>query len=160
MMNRQAIIFVLTLALVMPWPNAAKSFSSSDLIGVWELKFDGRPPYSFSQIGFTEDGQKCVLSYEFDESGQISVDYYLNRFRIEGDYLYSEIGFSSTPFLLKGEVIKDRINSLGKDYFEVFMVAPLQGLVAEKHQRLPHVLPEAICEVVDSYRLTTQAAAK
>lgn len=148
-----AILFVVLTSCSSIKP--PKSFSSTDLVGTWELKFDGVYPYWFSQIGFTEDGRKCVLSYEFDTSGQVSMDYYLSKYKVEDGYLYSEIAFSSTPYVLTGEVIKDRIDMLVKDYFEVFMVGPVSGATAERHQRLSGVLPEELCKVVENFRLTS-----
>lgn len=136
-----------------------KSFKSTDLVGTWELKFDGVYPYWFSQIGFTEDGRKCVLSYEFNNSGQVSVDYYLSKYKVEDGYIYSEIAFSSTPYVRAGEVIKDRIDVLARDYFEVLMVGPLPGATTEKHQRLSDVSPEALCKIVGNFRIANQAAA-
>ena len=156
------IRFVLVLSIAIFIASCAstknlKPFDSADLVGVWELKFDGVYPYWFSQIGFTEDGRKCVLSYEFDAKGIVGVDYYLNRYEIKDGYLYSEVGFSSTSYARSGEVIKDRIDVLEENYFEVFMVNPLPGSTAEKHQRLLGVSPEDLCQIVDNFRITSQA---
>lgn len=155
-MFRLTFISIILIALTScASTNTSKSFESAGLVGTWELKFDGVYPYWFSQIGFTEDGRKCVLSYEFDAQGRISIDYYLNKYKIEDGYLYSEVGFSSTPYVRSGEVIKDRIDIFEKDYFEVFMVGPLVGSTAEKHQRLSNVSPEELCKIVDNFRITS-----
>lgn len=133
--------------------NAKKSYSSKDLVGVWELKFDGIYPYWFSQIGFTEDGKKCVLSYEFNSRGQIDVTYYSNRYEVKDGYLFSYVGYSSTPYVRSGQVIKDRIDVLTADYFEVLMVQPSVGMSQEKHQRLNGVSPNELCKIVDNFRI-------
>lgn len=52
----------------------------------------------------------------------------------------------------KGYVIKDRIDNLDINSFEVFMVGPLMGSTPEIHQRLIGVDPEEICKVVDDFR--------
>lgn len=128
-----------------------RTFSPAALVGTWELKFDGNYPYWFSQIGFTQDGRKCVLSYEFDHLGRVSVDYYLNQYTIQNGNLVTEVTYSSSQYLDKGYIIKDRIDVLEPDYFEVFMIQP-QGRVAEKHLRLADVEPEDICKVVSNFR--------
>lgn len=152
-----SILFVVLTSCSLTKPS--EFFKSTDLVGTWELKFDGVYPYWFSQIGFTEDGRKCVLSYEFDTSGRVSMDYYLSKYKVEDGYLYSEIAFSSTPYVRTGEVIKDRIDILVKDYFEVFMVGPLSGSTAERHQRLSDVSPEELCKIVENFRITSNAKA-
>lgn len=134
--------------------NLNKSYNSKDLVGVWELKFDGISPYWFSQIGFTEDGKKCVLSYEFNSRGEIDVTYYSNRYEIKDGHLLSYVGYSSTPYVRSGEVIKDRIDVLTSGYFEVYMVEPALGMSQEKHQRLNGVSPDELCRIVDNFRLT------
>jgi hypothetical protein len=129
-------------------------FKSHDLVGVWELKFDGVYPYWFSQIGFTQDGKKCVLSYEFDSNGKVRITYYSNRYEIKDGHLFSTVGFSSTPYVRSGEVIKDRVDKITSDYFEVFMISPFIGDTPEKHQRLPGLNPEDICKIVDDFRIS------
>jgi len=129
-------------------------YKSSQLVGTWELKFDGVYPYWFSQIGFTKDGRKCVLSYEFDSHGKVDITYYANRYKLENGHLISSVEFSNTKYVPKGTVIKDRIDSIEKDRFEVFMVGPLMGSTPEVHQRLVDVSPEHICKIVDDFRIT------
>ena len=53
-----------------------------NLVGVWTLKYNGDGRYWFSQIAFTEDSKKCVLSYQFDGSGNVSISYYINKYKI------------------------------------------------------------------------------
>ena len=50
-----------------------------------------------------------------------------------------------------GEVIKDRIDEITPNYFQVFMVAPYIGSSAEKHQKLSDLKPEDICNIVNSF---------
>lgn len=137
--------------------STSKQHLPENLIGVWELRFDGSYPYWFSQIGFTADGRKCVLSYEFNASGKVDMTYYANRYNIKDGHLITYVGYSSTPYVRAGEIIKDRIDVLEQDYFEVFMIKPLLGSSAEQHQRLVGVSPEEICKVVDNYRRANQA---
>ncbi|QHJ10389.1 hypothetical protein FX988_00601 [Paraglaciecola mesophila] len=131
------------------------AYSPSQLVGTWELKFDGRYPYWFSQIGFTEEGRKCVLSYEFDAKGRVDITYYANRYVIENGHLISTVEFSNTEYVPKGYVIKDRIDNIDTNGFEVFMVGPLMGSTPEIHQRLIDVAPEEICKIVDNFRITS-----
>ena len=131
-------------------------FKSSELAGVWELRFDGRYPYWFSQIAFTQDGRKCVLSYEFNSMGEVDITYYSNLFRIENGHLISTVEFSNTEYAPKGYVIKDRIDSIEKNGFEVFMVEPM-GATPEIHQRLLGVSPSDICKIVDDFRITKKS---
>ncbi|QBY05376.1 hypothetical protein E2K93_13760 [Thalassotalea sp. HSM 43] len=128
------------------------SYNSEDLVGVWELKYDGVPPYWFSQIGFTKTGKKCVLSYEFNSRGEVEMTYYDNRYQVKDGHLYTYVDYSSTPYLRKGEVIKDRIDILKPDYFEVLMVLPFKGDTQEKHLRLDDISPEELCKIVDDFR--------
>ena len=151
---KSVIIFSLVM-LLSSCASTTKSpeFKSSQLIGVWELKFDGRYPYWFSQIGFTQGGRKCVLSYEFDSKGNVDITYYANRYEIENGHLISTVEFSNTEYIPKGYVIKDRIDSIDENGFEVFMVGPLMGSTPEVHQRLIDVKPEEICKIVDNFRI-------
>jgi hypothetical protein len=127
-------------------------YKSLQLVGVWELKFDGSYPYWFSQIAFTQDGRKCVLSYEFNSKGEVDITYYSNRYEIENGHLISTVDFSNTEYVPKGYVIKDRIDNIEKNGFEVFMVEPM-GTTPEIHQRLLDVNPHDICKIVDDFRI-------
>jgi len=149
-MNR---LFLLLAALVLTSCTATQKsseYSSEQLQGVWTLKYNGQGNYSFSQLAFTSDGRKCVLAYDFDRAGNISMDYYLNSFVIEDGVLITEVGFSSTQYLPAGYIIKDRIDRITSNEFDVFMIQPA-GSLPEKHQRLSGVDPEAICKVVSGY---------
>lgn len=155
---KSALILIITTLLTACASQPKKiEYSASQLVGTWELKFDGRYPYWFSQIGFTEDGRKCVLSYEFDSKGKVDITYYANRYTIENGHLISTVDFSTTKYVPKGYVIKDRIDNIGVNDFEVFMVGPLMGSTPEIHQRLTGVAPEEICKIVDDFRITSQA---
>lgn len=143
--------FVLLLSGCAPKSNEIE-FSTSQLVGSWELIFDGQYPYWFSQIGFTEEGRKCVLSYEFDSKGKINITYYANSYAIENGHLITTVEFSTTRYVPKGYVIKDRIDNIDINSFEVFMVGPLMGSTPEIHQRLIGVDPEEICKIVDDFR--------
>jgi hypothetical protein len=134
---------------------AEPEYKSSQLVGTWELKFDGVYPYWFSQIGFTKSGRKCVLSYEFDSRGKVDITYYSNLYKIENGHLISSVEFSNTKYVPKGYVIKDRIDNIEQNGFEVFMVGPLMGSTPEIHQRLVGVNPEDICKIVDDFRITS-----
>jgi hypothetical protein len=129
-------------------------YNSSQLVGVWELKFDGRYPYWFSQIAFTQSGRKCVLSYEFNSKGEVDITYYSNQYKIQNGNLITTVDFSTTEYVPKGYVIKDRIDSIEEDGFEVFMVEPM-GTTPEIHQRLLGVNPQDICKIVDDFRITS-----
>ncbi len=127
--------------------------TSTDLVGVWSLKYiDGNPyPYHFSQLAFTKAGTKCVLSYNFNQRGQISIDYYKNTYTVEDGILISTVDYSSGPYgLPKGYIIKDKLTHFDQSSFNVFMVQP-QGDSPENHQRLFGVNPETVCNVVDQH---------
>ena len=148
---KNVILLVVTLFLLSCTNTSdIKIHSSQDLVGVWSLKYDGQGDYWFSQLAFTEDGRKCVLSYELDPQGNVSIDYYLNKYWVEDNVLVTLVQFSSTEYVPPGYVIRDRIDSLDSNQFEVFMVQPM-GTTAEKHQRLSGVDPEVICKVVSGY---------
>lgn len=129
--------------------HANKIYTAKELVGVWSLKFNGQGRYWFSQLAFTLDGRKCVLSYSFDRKGSVSMDYYLNEYDVVDNVLVTTVGFSSSRYLPPGYVIKDRIDYLDENEFEVFMVQP-KGDTPEKHQRLKGVDPESICNVVSA----------
>lgn len=144
-------VFIVLSYLLISCANVTKKndYSESQLIGVWSLKFYGKGRYWFSQLAFTLDGRKCVLSYEFDRNGNVSMDYYLNKYEIIDNVLLTTVDFSSSKYLPPGYVIKDRIDYLDENEFEVFMVQPT-GEIPEKHQKLKGVDPESICNVVSA----------
>lgn len=151
-MYKLVIAFMLILLLTAcASTKKADNYSAYDLVGVWQLKFDGVYPYWFSHIAFTQDGRKCVLSYEFDANGKVDITYYANRYAIKDGHLVTTVGYSSTPYVRAGEVIKDRIDEITPNYFQVFMVAPYIGSSAEKHQKLSDLKPEDICNIVNSF---------
>jgi hypothetical protein len=150
--------FIFVLAIILSScasVNKELKYDASLLVGTWELKFDGQYPYWFSQIGFTEDGRKCVLSYEFDANGKVDITYYSNLYEVKDGHLVSSVIYSTTPYVPRGYVIKDRIDVIEDNYFEVFMVGPLKGSTQEKHQRLIGVNPSEICKIVDNFRITS-----
>ncbi len=120
------------------------------LVGVWSLKYDGNGEYWFSQIAFTENGKKCVLSYNFDPSGNVAMDYYLNDYEIVDGVLITKVVFSSTPYLPPGYIIRDRIDHIDKSTLDLFMIEP-EGSVLEQHQKLQGVKPNSICQVVRNF---------
>ena len=153
------LLLTLTIALLLVTTeiNAAKklanhNYYTKQLVGTWELRYNGTAPYHFSQIGFTANGRKCVIAFDFSFNGLLSADYWDNNYQVENNILITEITYSSTPLLKKGLIIKDRIDVLKKNYLEVFMVKPMKGSSPEQHQRLEGVAPEELCKVIDNYR--------
>ncbi len=140
------LFFVFALLTVTP-----AEISTAKIVGVWSLKYDSHGRYWFDQIAFTEDGQKCILSFEFNDAGETQTTYWLNNYRIEQDVLITEVIYSTTEFLPKGTVIRDRLLKLDSKVLALVMVEPLFNLQTESHVRLSGVEPEALCKVVQAY---------
>ena len=152
MKNLTTVILALLLTACSP-TNKLNDVTPSDLVGVWSLKYmDGNAyPYNFSQLAFTKNGTKCVLSYNFNRQGELSIDYYKNTYTVESGVLITKVGYSSGVYgLPKGYIIKDKFTHFDESSFNVFMVQP-KGNYPENHQRLIGVNPETVCEVVERH---------
>jgi hypothetical protein len=119
------------------------------IIGVWHLKDYGSGNYEYSQLGFTSNGRKCVISVSMNGNGIPRLDYYDNTWKINNGVLESTVGDSPSSSLPKGYLIKDNIKTLNKSELVVQMDG--YGAPLEKHQKLHGVKPERICELVENY---------
>ena len=129
------------------------TYSQDELIvGVWHLKDYGTGNYSYSQLGFTTNGRKCVIAVTMNNLGEAQFDYYDNTWKIQDGVLLSKVGNSPSSSLPKGYLIKDNIQLLNQNEFIVKMESEY-GFESplEKHQKLHGVSPERICEIVDNY---------
>ena len=149
-MNSKLFIILIFIIFLTSCASTQQVEEEPTLVGVWSLKYDGNGAYWFSQIAFTKNGKKCVLSYNFDQKGNVEMDYYLNDYKIVDGVLITEVVFSSTPYLPSGYIIRDRIDYLGKDTLDLFMIEP-EGTIVEKHQKLQGVKPSSICQVVRDF---------
>ena len=154
-MNSKLLFILIFTFFLFSCTSTQKNKEEPSLIGVWSLKYDGNGTYWFSQIAFTKNGKKCVLSYNFDQKGNVAMDYYLNDYEIVDGVLVTEVVFSSTPYLPAGYIIRDRIDLMGDDTLELFMIEP-EGTVVEKHQKLHGVNPNSICQVVRNFAYNKQ----
>jgi len=119
------------------------------IVGVWHLKDYGSGYYEYSQLGFTSNGRKCVVSVSMNGNGIPQLDYYDNTWKIESGVLLSIVGNSPSSSLPKGYLIKDSIITLDKNELVVQMEG--FGSPLEKHQKLHGVNPERICQLVENY---------
>ncbi|MEP0174799.1 MAG: hypothetical protein ABJD02_09765 [Paraglaciecola sp.] len=122
------------------------------IVGVWHLKDYGSGSYEYSQLGFTPNGRKCVVSISMNGNGIPMVDYYDNTWEINNGVLESTVGNSPSSSLPKGYLIKDHIKLLNQDELIVKMESSYGfDSPLEKHQKLHGVKPERICQLVENY---------
>lgn len=122
------------------------------IIGVWHLKDYGYGHYGYSQLGFTADGRKCVVTVDMDKNGLPTTHYYTNTWKIEGNTLVTTVGSNPGSGLPAGYIIVDEILTLDKEHMDLIMRKPSQEVPRiEKHQKLSNVNAARICEVVDNY---------
>lgn len=148
------IIILVSLTFACKRGKDLSNIKSSDLIGVWTLKYSGESsyPYHFSQLAFMANGDKCILSYSSNFSGEFNVAYYKSTYEVMDGILISTVSYSSGEFgLPKGYLIKDKLIHYDESSFNVLMVKP-EGDSPENHQKLVDVNPNEICEVVERYR--------
>jgi hypothetical protein len=119
------------------------------IVGVWHLKDYGSGNYEYSQLGFTSNGRKCVVSVSMNGNGIPMLDYYDNTWKINNGVLESTVGDSPSSSLPKGYLIKDNIKTLSNNELVVQMEG--YGAPLEKHQKLHGVKPERICQLVENY---------
>jgi hypothetical protein len=151
---------VILVTLIASCNKNLTEINSDDLIGVWSLKYTGEDgyPYHFSQLAFMDNGHKCILSYNFNRSGEVSVSYYKSTYVVKDGVLISTVAYSSSPFgLPEGYIIKDRLTHYDESSFNVFMIQP-KGEFPENHQKLVDVDPDDVCNVVEQYRISQKEA--
>ncbi len=119
------------------------------IVGVWHLKDYDSGNYEYSQLGFTSNGRKCVVSISMNGNGIPMLDYYDNTWKINNGVLESTVGDSPSSSLPKGYLIKDNIKQLNTNELVVQMDG--YGAPIEKHQKLHGVNPERICQLVENY---------
>ncbi|MDZ7923832.1 MAG: hypothetical protein U5M23_07165 [Marinagarivorans sp.] len=130
----------------------SKESTRKNIIGVWQLMDYGYGNYSYSILGFTPDGRKCVISLEMDQFGSPVVDYYLNSWLIEGNMLVTIVGNSPSSSLPKGYIIKDEIKAIDVEKMDLIMRVPSSSDPRlERHKKLYAEKPERICEVVKNF---------
>jgi len=152
----KALVIIILISVTFACENGKdlSNIKSSDLIGVWTLKYSGESgyPYHFSQLAFMDNGDKCILSYKSNFSGQFNVAYYKSTYEVIDGILISTVSYSSGEFgLPKGYLIKDKLIHYDESSFNVFMIKP-QGDTPENHQKLVGVNPNEICKVVERYK--------
>ena len=148
------IIILVSLTFACKSGKDLSNIKSNDLIGVWTLKYSGESsyPYHFSQLAFMANGDKCILSYSSNFSGEFNVAYYKSTYEVIDGILISTVSYSSGEFALpKGYLIKDKLIHYDESSFNVLMIKP-EGDSPENHQKLVGVNPNEICEVVERYR--------
>ncbi len=148
---RLILIFIFILFIQSCASNPTTIIDRHNFVGVWELQFDGKYPFWFSQLAFTSDGRKCVLSYNFNSNGDVSITYYLNKYKIQNGYIETTIGKTSSLSTPTGVIMKDKILKVSANSFDVIMEYPFQNNIVEKHQRLTNHNPEHICKIATNY---------
>ncbi|WP_341501169.1 lipocalin family protein [Gallaecimonas sp. GXIMD4217] len=122
------------------------------IVGVWHLKDYGIGNYEYSQLGFTSNGRKCVVSISMNGDGIPEVDYYDNTWKINNGVLETTVGDSPSSSLPKGYLIKDHIKVLNDNELVLKMESDYGfDSPLEKHQKLHGVKPERICQLVENY---------
>jgi hypothetical protein len=124
------------------------SVSESDLIGAWELLYDGNGDYWFSHVGFNSAGEKCTISYNFDNNTSISISYFLSSFNVEDGEMRVKVISSTSPYITEGEVIKDKLISYSPEKFEMQMFFPIFNDSIDRFIKLSNVRADDICTVV------------
>ncbi|MGB2738924.1 MAG: hypothetical protein WBC60_00035 [Cognaticolwellia sp.] len=137
------IFFITSCSLFEP-----KDIESEDLVGAWELLYDGKGDYWFSHVGFNTAGEKCTISYSFDSNKELSVSYYLSSYKVEKNELIVKVVSSSSPFINVDEVIKDNLLSYAKDKFQMQMFFPIVSTAVDHFTKLEGVDADSICKVV------------
>ena len=110
------------------WSTKVEVKPEKQIVGVWHLKDYGSGNYEYSQLGFTSNGRKCVVSISMNGNGIPMVDYYDNTWEIKNGILESTVGNSPSSSLPKGYLIKDHIKVLNQDE----LVVKMEGYVPAK----------------------------
>lgn len=158
-MKALVIIILISLILACKSGKDLSNIKSSDLIGVWTLKYSGESndAYHFSQLAFMANGDKCILGYNSNFSGGFNVAYYKSTYEVIDGILISTVSYSSGEFgLPKGYLIKDKLIHYDESSFNILMIKP-EGDSPENHQKLVGVNPSEICRVVERYREHSEA---
>jgi len=129
---------------------APKEIKKEDLLGSWELLYDGKGDFWFSHVGFNRAGEKCTISYSFEDNKELSVSYYLSSYKVENNELAVTVISSSSPYINVGQVIRDNLLTLTKNKFEMRMFFPIVGTSIDRFSKLEGVDPDSICKVVKS----------
>lgn len=152
-MKTLAIIVLVSLTVACDNSQDLTKIKSKDLVGVWSLKYTGEDvyPYYFSQLAFMDNGDKCILGYNFNSSGKVNINYYKSTYVVKDGVLISTVGYSSGPFgLPKGYIVEDKLIHYDESSFNVLMTKP-KGDIPENHQKLVGVNPNVICNIVDQH---------
>lgn len=144
------------LAAIILCVNACSTMSSNryseEIAGVWHLKDYGSGNYEYSHLAISPGGRKCVVSVEFNQKGEPEVSYYDNTWSVEDGVFITVVGNSPSSSLPKGYVIRDHIKLLNKNELHLLMESSSSYVPRlEKHQRLPGVNPQRICNIVENY---------
>ena len=115
------------------------------IIGTWSYNYDSG---SYGFIEYTEDGDKCEMNFSFGQTGNLSVDLYWNKWKIDHSIIKSEMQASSTSFLEKGYVIHDKIIELNSEKLTVDMIIPKGDYKVEYHHKSKKSENGKVCSIV------------
>lgn len=144
----RVFILIATLLLSSCSSTNTEKVIQDDLVGTWELLYNDQGSYWFSHIGFTKEGQKCSISYQFNNNKDIEVDYFLSDFSlVRGDIILT-VQESTSAFVERNQVIKDHLITHSSVSFTQQMFYPIAGDSVDTFVKLNTVKPESICKVV------------
>jgi hypothetical protein len=139
-------LFVLIISLFLY--SCASEVENEDLVGAWELLYDGQGDFWFSHVAFTASGEKCTISYSFDKNKELSASYYLSSYNLENNELTVKVVQSSSPYVNVGEEIKDKILNFNQNTFAMKMYYPIVGSSVDRFIKLEDIKASSICSVV------------
>lgn len=148
---------VLILLLVQACSPAPKDLLTSDeanskaIVGTWAYN---NSEWEYGFIEYQASGDKCEIGFEFDRQGNLSVDFYWNKWTIKNGVINTTMHATNT-LINQGQKINDEIRELSEHNLTVYMIYPEGDWSLEYHYRSSDSEAGKVCELV-KMRLTSQ----
>lgn len=126
-----------------------EQFIAEDIVGVWMLSDASAEQLRIEQLAFLSDGRKCSVNLSFDAADGAGELRSKGRWRLSGDAIVTELEYSASAWLLKGDVLRQQIISSSPTQLQLRWDSeePSQPRPVSDYRRVSGVSVEDLCRL-------------